>query len=664
MRITSYIAICLLLFPSFSSVHGRGENSAASRLVQSIKKGKPSWGWKIQQPQNKKPIKDISKSNRTNGETSVKRESPLTSSEDISESNEAIRNNSGTGLGGNSLVTQLQSTSPPIPKANPIAQNFKGEGSLPEKTDDATSPEEPQRNPPPKAGDSSGGQSSKGQSFGLWWPVCVFVDGPDANSQIKDMVQMSAACGVNLVPYARTVSIPDPNNEAQINSLQSSSCNIKESKIAGKGSSLVLTNRSSTVADEMCGFYEEDKKTGKRPTKNVAGCNQLANGASGEAKKRAESHKDKGDGFGGMASGEVAVGIVDREGYSSGAVYSHETMGHGQMGWPNGKKAGNGIGDPNDDKDSSGDHEHGGGYTAIGCAQMRASAIPDPDGYHKYYPNKERYYSHREDKKMPLGEPIWKSFKDGPDTPDLAKNSPNGVTRGLSNNSSNAGSFGRKSDDSGGSFHKKKLGPNSGSNSGDRGRRSGGLVGSLDKNSEASPTQKRGNSESEVGGRAKSGNGDGSPAGLSTITADISKSSLNDPDNSSGSEGNSISQRNSNNESDASGFFSDDNRGVGSGNLGNASENSMDPDFFNDGKSGPVTPNKSERRPRYGDKNIEKEGQGQKFNESALRSPAATSNRAIRYFAPKNESGSRLPSRNSGATSRGMRSQVSFGSND
>jgi len=661
MKITAYIAICLLLFPSFSSVHGQGENSAASRLLQSIKNGKPIGGWKIPQLQKKKPIKVISKSNITNGETSEEKENLQTSSKDISKSNEPISNNSGTDLGGNSLVTQLQSTPPPIPKAN-LINEAKREGSLPEKTDDAISPEEPQRNPPPKAGDSSGGQSSKGQSFGLWWPVCVFVDGPDANSQIKDMVQMSAACGVNLVPYARTVSIPDPNNEAQINSLQSSSCNIKESKIAGKGSSLVLTNRSSTVADEMCGSYEEDKKTGKRPTKNVAGCNQLANGASGESKKRAESHKGKGDGFGGMASGEVAVGIVDREGYSSGAVYSHETMGHGQMGWPNGKKAGNGIGDPNDDKDSSGDHEHGGGYTAIGCAQMRASAIPDPDGYHKYYPNKERYYSHREDKKMPLGEPIWKSFKDGPDTPDLAKNSPNGVTRGLSNNSSNAGSFGRKSDDSGGSFHKKKLGSNSGSNSGDRGRRSGGLVGSLDKSSEASPTQ-RGNSESQVAGRAKSGNGDGSPAGLSTITADISKSSLNDPDNSNGSEGNSISQRNSNNESDASGFLSDDNRGVGSGNLGNDSEDSMDPDFFNDKKSGAVAANKSERRPRSGDKNIEKEKQ--EFNESALRSPAATSNSARPYFSPKNESGSpRLPSRKSGATSRGMRSQVSFGSND
>ncbi|NBY19745.1 hypothetical protein EBQ74_05760 [bacterium] len=132
MKITAYIAICLLLFPSFSSVHGQGENSAASRLLQSIKNGKPIGGWKIPQLQKKKPIKVISKSNITNGETSEEKENLQTSSKDISKSNEPISNNSGTDLGGNSLVTQLQSTPPPIPKAN-LINEAKREGSLPGK---------------------------------------------------------------------------------------------------------------------------------------------------------------------------------------------------------------------------------------------------------------------------------------------------------------------------------------------------------------------------------------------------------------------------------------------------------------------------------------------------------------------------------------------------
>ncbi|NBY19747.1 hypothetical protein EBQ74_05770 [bacterium] len=88
----------------------------------------------------------------------------------------------------------------------------------------------------------------------------------------------------------------------------------------------------------------------------------------------------------------------------------------------------------------------------------------------------------------------------------------------------------------------------------------------------------------------------------------------------------------------------------------------MDPDFFNDKKSGAVAANKLERRPRSGgENNVKKE---QEFNESALRSLATDKNSSRPSFSPKNESGSRLPSRNSGATSRGMRSQVSFGSND
>lgn len=206
---------------------------------------------------------------------------------------------------------------------------------------------------------------SEGKSFGLWWPVCVLVDGPDANSQITEMVKMSAACGVNLQPYSRVVTNGfGAENDSGINNGQRSSCNLSEAGIASKGSTLFLTNKSSTVADRMCKKFKKDKETGKEtnePTTEVAGCNELANG-SGTAEQqknwKEQAGKDsKGDGFGGVAGGSVAVGIVDNEGYSSGNVYSHEAMGHGQMGWPNGASAGNGIGDPADEKRRS--HQRG-----------------------------------------------------------------------------------------------------------------------------------------------------------------------------------------------------------------------------------------------------------------------------------------------------------------
>lgn len=199
---------------------------------------------------------------------------------------------------------------------------------------------------------------SEGKSFGLWWPVCVLVDGPDANSQITEMVKMSAACGVNLQPYSRVVTNGfGAENDSGINNGQRSSCNLSEAGIASKGSTLFLTNKSSTVADRMCKKFKKNTTTGEEtnePTTEVAGCNELANG-SGTAKQQEnwenQAKKDAaGDGWGGVAGGSVAVGIVDNEGYSSGNVYSHEAMGHGQMGWPNGASAGNGIGDPADEK--------------------------------------------------------------------------------------------------------------------------------------------------------------------------------------------------------------------------------------------------------------------------------------------------------------------------
>lgn len=389
---------------------------SAERLLGSIPVGPVN-------PVRRKRGKDYNpRLTRVDAETQLKMGSQQVLSSENNLSSESLQS---TSNGGGSGVANNRSN---VDGGN----NSTQDGKKPEGQDS------PPKNMPEDKQGSRQGSGSEGVSFGLWWPVCVFVDGPDANSQIAEMVRMSAACRVNLKPYIRTVSVSDPNNPEQLNSLQRQSCNIKEGGIAGKGSSLVLTNRSSTVADEMCGSKETVNGV-TRPTTTVAGCNELANGASRESRDRA-SRPAAGHGSLKVSNGEVAVGIVDSQGYSSGAVYSHETMGHGQMGWPNGKKAGNGIGDPNDKKDSGGDHQHGGGYTGIGCAQMRASAIPDPEGYHKFYSSKTKYYSHREDKKMPLGEKIWKTFKDGPQIAGQITRGGSGSSRSTESAASSQGS--------------------------------------------------------------------------------------------------------------------------------------------------------------------------------------------------------------------------------
>ena len=510
MKLTVYISILLLLSPGLA-VGGRfnRRQGVIKRLLAPIEKrrGEP-FNPKFQIAK-KTTTPDPKISSGGSGESKNKEGSGASGS--------GLENSGGTLPAGSLTPFPNQTVGGPTAKNNPSNAGSPSGGDSGSKPEGKDAPN--RELPPEKQGGSPKG-SSKGVSFGMWWPVCIFVDGPDANSQVTEMVKMSAACGVNLKPYVRTVSVPNPDDPETLNSLQSQSCNIKEAGIAGKGSSLVLTNRSSTVADKMCGS-EETVNGVTRPTTNVAGCNQLANGASGESKKRAESHKGQGDGFGGFATGEVAVGIVDSQGYSSGAVYSHEAMGHGQMGWPNGKKAGNGIGDPNDPNDSSGDHQHGGGYTGVGCAQMRASAIPDPEGYHKYYADKSRYYSHRPDKPMPLGEKIWKTFKDGPENNGLLAKNNSGSPKGT-----DGGGNSSRGTDAGtaGPGHKKPKGIAGNAT----GKRSGGRIGDGDSESDRSGASRGGDDSSD--GLASQVNGDpsGGPGDAnSTIVANRDKSALN-----------------------------------------------------------------------------------------------------------------------------------------
>ncbi len=403
----SYILIAYVIFSSPAGAEKKGPQD----LLNSIKRGAAFVGvkrrgdafnprLKVPQPQTDKEVGSDNKNSE--------------SSTDAGSNKKNKAEDTGT-------TTNEKSSRPPN---QPITTNENSQAGAQKAEPD------PERQLPPVQPGQGTNVGSEGKSFGLWWPVCVLVDGPDANSQITEMVKMSAACGVNLQPYSRVVTNSfGAENDSGINNGQRSSCNLSEAGIASKGSTLFLTNKSSTVADRMCGQFEV--VNGQRvPTTAVAGCNELANGSGSQAQQdrwRNQAIADTGgDGFGGVAGGSVAVGIVDNEGYSSGNVYSHEAMGHGQMGWPNGASAGNGIGDPADEKPGDPIKEGPlGAYTGKGCARMRASAIPDPEGKHKYYASKTKYYNHESMSKKPLalGEPIWKRFTGGPS---LAAAQPNG----------------------------------------------------------------------------------------------------------------------------------------------------------------------------------------------------------------------------------------------
>jgi len=600
MKITAHILILALLLPNFTFLEAANRSLASKRLVRagtrkpasSNRKTTPPKKPKTENPQENQKPKQKDKKVPEFFSTPEKR----TPQSDDSDSD---------------AVVKIKKPEFKIPVIGGSVSQSKNGGSIPGETSGPNSVEEPPgRNPPPKAAGKSSGPASKGESYGLWWPVCVFVDGPDANAQIAEMVRISAACRVNLVPFVRPVSIPNPNDPEAINSAQSSSCNMKEAGYASKGSSLVLTIQNDTVADKMCKSRDEKGK----PTTEVAGCNEVANGADGASKSDAErAEKDAGHGFGGFAKGDVAVGIVDAGGYSSGAIYSHETMGHGQMGWPNGELAGNGIGKPGEGAEkqrrsqgfsglttaaAKGKHNHNGAYTALGCDRMRQSALVDENRVHKFYPDKERYYIHNTTALKPLGqEKIWKNFKDGPESKDFAKNA-SAPPRSTSPDAPQSASRSNpKIADSGGSRHKKrKIYANSSPS------RSGGSIRTGDAGASSGPTQ-RGDDSPDQGGVAVGGGTGGAANNATTITANILESSLNytnngNPNGNAGS--GSGSAGNSSIDPESSFFF---NGGSGESGVGGrdsfssvASDNEGDPDFFSDEQSN-VEP-QSIRKPR------------------------------------------------------------------
>lgn len=235
----------------------------------------------------------------------------------------------------------------------------------------------------PPSGDGSG-DGGGGTAFAKWYPLCLFIDASegDVNNTVKGVVDMAAGCGVNLVVWPITVKSNYPNSSSTINKMAQNACNIVSAGISQKASVSTCV-RFADTAGEMCGDPPE-----KRPS--TAGCAQLGSG-SGSDKGMIARMQGSGH-FGGQSEEGQAVPSIERAGACTPSIVAHESQGHSQFGWPNGSAAGNGIGTPDEGNAGGGASGGGGeGWTGIGCAQMRSTALAN-DGRWKYNPKQTVYY--------------------------------------------------------------------------------------------------------------------------------------------------------------------------------------------------------------------------------------------------------------------------------
>lgn len=284
------------------------------------------------------------------------------------------------------------------------------------------------------AGDPPGGGIDPNSKNWPWYPMCLFIDADvkeDVNTTVKGMVDMAAKCNVNLVVRALTVKAIGTEDADQINDRQKINCNIQE-KFGKASSSTSVCSTSQTAAAEMCGDCKLYKNGTQTDTKckasqpncvcntGVAGCGQVQrmNGQvtiPGQNLTQAEIGEIYYADVGGKAptpgSGPSAPSI-EKIGACNPGVVTHEAQGHGQWGHPNGSKDGNGIG--LDDPATRGGGAEGSGTGATwsnsGCAEMKANSYTDNNGRFSYSPTRQRYYFHRPDTTLVLGDPRWKAF--------------------------------------------------------------------------------------------------------------------------------------------------------------------------------------------------------------------------------------------------------------
>lgn len=228
-----------------------------------------------------------------------------------------------------------------------------------------------------KGGDGKAPGESGLTIHSLWWPICFFIDNSvdqgTANGAVKGVVDMAAACGVTVVAFPVTAR-GFVNDHNVINQQQQSACNLTEVGLAPRASTTALVPFPDT-AGAMCGETKWEQKIA------VAGCATKAAGGAPPA-----------------PSIEVPKG-------HNAAVVAHEAMGHSQMNRPNlGEEgayidAGNGIGDyggtPFAAAGGEGNIKTGSGWSPVGCAIMRANALPNTKSF-AYDANRQLYYVKQE----------------------------------------------------------------------------------------------------------------------------------------------------------------------------------------------------------------------------------------------------------------------------
>ncbi len=297
------------------------------------------------------------------------------------------------------------------------AANTGGGGNPPAATqktefDDSASKNRSGR--PISGGNGPGAGNPQAKAYPQWYPMCLFIDPQaanqaQANATIKGMTAAMAKCEVNLVVFPVTVAPGSYPNVAtasdQVNSMQSSACNIAGNVDNAERASTSICVNNTQMADHMCQIYKTDANGNRVLDTDTAGCAQLnSSGAEKKkydeeiaklekkakgsppdaaAQKRLDDIKahNQGSGAGGGSS-PIAPSIEDL-GACTNSVVSHEAIGHSMFGHPNGKGDGFGIG-----FEEGGD---GDGWTDEGCLAIRRNAFTN-DGKWKYEPARETYY--------------------------------------------------------------------------------------------------------------------------------------------------------------------------------------------------------------------------------------------------------------------------------
>lgn len=239
-------------------------------------------------------------------------------------------------------------------------------------------------------GGGGGGPKGKIQAFDKWFPACVFISPnvPNGNTMVKGVVDMAAACGVNLVVFPFYLK-GTPGGPQAINDQARKSCNA----IQGMGSQGVNRVASATVtgnpvqAAQMCGASNKDRDTCEDLTFNPGETYLMRYRMTGR----------------GAGVDPTGSGIVGRN--TSQALGT--TLFRQITGLPYGAGAGLGLGNWNEGDSSAAGLAKTDGLNDFGCQQLRNSSFPN-DGRWKWNSAQETYVVKGDsDRLFDLGRPIF-----------------------------------------------------------------------------------------------------------------------------------------------------------------------------------------------------------------------------------------------------------------